>query len=146
MGDRMPEHEQIDYRQLEAGYEFPPISYRIDSSMVDAYLEAVEEDSSLYRDSDLVPPMAIAAQALVALSKAVSFPDGAVHISQVVEFVDTADTRDAITSYASVSRIQKRSRFCLLSINLSACKDVDRVVFRGKTDFILPEKNESSAP
>ena len=142
----MPEHEQIDYRQLEAGYEFPPISYRIDSSMVDAYLEAVEEDSSLYRDSDLVPPMAIAAQALAALSKAVSFPDGAVHISQVVEFVDTADTRDTITSYASVGRIQKRSRFHLLSINLSACKDGDRVVFRGKTDFILPEKNESSAP
>jgi hypothetical protein len=76
----------------------------------------------------------------------VSFPDGAVHVSQVVEFIDTADTRDAITSYASVGRIQKRSRFYLLSINLSACKDVDRVVFRGKTDFILPEKNEDSAP
>jgi len=142
----MPEHEQIDYRQLEAGYEFPPASFQVDSSIVDSYLEAVEEDSSLYRDSDLVPPMAIAAQALAVLSKAVSFPDGAVHVSQVVEFVDTADTRYAITSYASVGRIQKRSRFYLLSINLSACKDVDRVVFRGRTDFILPEKNEDSAP
>ena len=142
----MPEHEQIDYRQLEAGYEFPPASFRVDSAMVDAYLEAVEEDSSLYRDSDLVPPMAIAAQALAALSKTVSFPDGAVHVSQVVEFVDTADTRDAITSYASVGRIQKRSRFYLLSINLNACKDGNRVVFRGRTDFILPEKNEDSAP
>jgi hypothetical protein len=142
----MPEHEQIDYRQLEAGYEFPPASYRLDSSMVHAYLEAVEEDSSLYRDSGLVPPMAIAARALAALSEAVSFPDGAVHVSQVVESVDTADTRDTITSYASVGRIQKRGRFHLLSINLSARKDGDRVVFRGKTDFILPEKNEDGAP
>ena len=43
----MPEHEQIDYRQLEAGYEFPPASYRVDSSVVAASLEAAEEVDSL---------------------------------------------------------------------------------------------------
>ena len=114
--------------------------------MIDAYLEAVEEDSNLYRDSDLVPPMAIAARSLAALSEASSFPDGAVHVSQAVEFLDTADTHDTITSYASVGRIQKRGRFHLLSINISACKDGDHVVFRGRTDLILPEKNQDSAP
>ena len=141
----MAEHEQIDYRQLEAGYEFPPASYRMDSSTVRAYLEAVEEESNLYGDSGLVPPMAIAAHALAALSKAVAFPAGAIHISQVVEFAGTVDTRDTITSRARVGRNQKRGRFHLLSIDLSACKDDDRVVFRGRTDFILPEPNEDPA-
>ena len=140
--DWMAKQDQIDYRQLEAGYEFPPASYRVDSSMVGAYLEAVEEDSSLYGDSGLVPPMVIAAHALTALSETMAFPAGAVHVSQVVEFTGAVDTGDTITSRARVGRTQKRSRFHLLSIELSACKDDDRVIFRGRTDFILPEPNE----
>ena len=144
--DWMAKQDQIDYRQLEAGYEFPPASYRVDSSMVGAYLEAVEEDSSLYGDSGLVPPMVIAAHALTALSKTMAFPAGAVHVSQVVEFTGTVGTGDTITSRASVGRTQKRGRFHLLSIDLSACKDDDRVVFRGRTDFILPEPSEGAAP
>ena len=63
----MEERDQIDYRQMEAGFEFPPARYRVDSSAVRAYLATVEEDNSLYVDSGLVPPMAIAAQALAAI-------------------------------------------------------------------------------
>ena len=140
----MAEQDQIDYRQLEAGYGFAPATYRVDSAAVSAYLEAVEEDNSLYGDSGLVPPMAIATHALAALSKAITFPAGSVHVSQVVEFTGTVGTGDTITSSARVGRTQKRGRFHLLSIELSACKDNDEVVFRGRTDFILPQTNEGS--
>lgn len=137
----MSDINRIDYRELAAGYEFPPTSYRVDSSMVGAYIEAVEDDSDLYRDSDLVPPMALAAHALAALSGTVSFPDGSVHVSQSVEFAGTVTTGDTITSQAAVSRIQKRGKFHMLSMNLTACKSDNSVVFRGKTDFILPEQS-----
>ncbi|HEY91719.1 MAG TPA: hypothetical protein G4O07_07780 [Dehalococcoidia bacterium] len=137
----MSDSNRIDYRMLEAGYGFPPTSYRVDSSMVTAYLTAVGDDSDLYRDSDLVPPMALAAHALAALSGTVSFPDGSVHVSQSVEFAGTITTGDTITSQATVGRIQKRGKFHMLSMNLTACKPDNSVVFRGKTDFILPEQS-----
>ncbi len=137
----MSDSNQIDYRMLEAGYEFPPTSYQVDSSIVADYLTAVGNDSDLYRDSDLVPPMALAAHALAALSGTVSFPDGSVHVSQSVEFTGTITTGDIITSQAAVGRIQKRGKFHMLSMNLTARKDDNRVVFRGKTDFILPEQD-----
>ena len=138
----MADSNPVDYRNLEAGYEFPPVSYRVDSSMVAAYLAAVEDDSDLYRDSDLVPPMAVAAHALAALSGTVSFPDGSVHVSQSVEFAGAVTAGDTITSQATVGRIQKRGRFHMLSMNLTARRPDDSVVFRGKTDFILPEQDQ----
>jgi len=140
----MAERDQIDYRQMEAGFEFPPARYRVDSSAVGAYLATVEEDSSLYADSELVPPMAIAAQALAAMSKAVTFPAGSVHVSQVVEFTGTVSTEDTITSRARVGRAQKRGRFHLLSMEIIASKDNGEVAFRGRTDFILPQTDEVS--
>ena len=137
----MSDSNRIDYRKLETGYEFPSTGYRVDSSMVSAYLAAVGDDSDLYRDSDLVPPMAVAAYALSALSGTVSFRDGSVHVSQSVEFAGAITTSDTITSQATVARIQKRGKFHMLSMNLTARKDDNSVVFRGKTDFILPEQD-----
>jgi len=134
----MSEADQIDYRTLEAGYEFSPASYQVDSSRVTAYLAAVKDDSDLYRESDVVPPMAVAAHALTALSGKVSFPDGTVHVSQSVEFLGTVRTGDTITSRSKVGRTSKRGKFHMLSINITASKDDNEVVFRGKTDFILP--------
>lgn len=138
------EEQRVDWRLLEAGYEFPPAEYRIDATGVAVFLEAVDGDAGLYRGPGLVPPMALAAHCLAALSEAVSFPEGAVHVSQVVEFTDTAAVGDTITGYARVGRSQKRGRLHLLSIDLCACREDGRVVLRGRTDFILPQSEEGA--
>ena len=46
---------------------------------VEEYLRAVDDGSSIYRELDIVPPMALAARALGALLKELALPPGTIH-------------------------------------------------------------------
>jgi hypothetical protein len=129
--------QKVDCEQLAAGDEFPAASYRVDSSTVAGYLSAVGGDDARYRV--LVPPMAIAARAMAALSHSISFPPGAIHLSQEVETTGTASTEDTLTSHARVLRRQERGRFRILTIALSVHNQRKEQVLSGKTSFMLPE-------
>jgi acyl dehydratase len=128
----------MEYHQLEVGNEFPPTQYQVDSATVAAYLEAVQETSSLYRDTSIVPPLAVAARAMAALSEALSFPSGAIHVSQELEFMAMVSTRDELTSRARVSRKQDRGKLHLLTIDFQVVNQAGSPVLSGKTSFILP--------
>jgi acyl dehydratase len=126
------------------GYEFPPSTYKLDSSTVATYLKAVEETSSLYQDTEVVPPTAIAAYAMAALSENISLPPGAIHVSQEFEFLDSVTINDTLISCAKVSRKQSRGKFHLLTINLNVFNQNQKAVLTGKTSFILPENEENN--
>jgi len=128
----------IEFHDLNVGHWFPPARYQLDSGMVAAYLEAVEETSVLYRESDLVPPMAVAALAMAALSESLAFPSGAIHVSQELEFMDVVTTGDSLTSHASVSRKQERGKLHMLTIDFNVVNQAEKPVLSGKTSFILP--------
>ncbi len=134
----MPENQKIDIREVAAGYAFPPVSYQIDSARVADYLGAVDEDDARYRDTGLVPPMAVSALALAALSEGMTMPPGAIHVSQEVEFLDTVSTADTVTSQATVARSQNRGKFHMVTVALSVVNQGEKEVMTGKTSFILP--------
>ncbi len=138
----MLEKQKIKYSQLEVGYEFPPSSYKLDSSMVTTYLKAVEDASALYQDTVLVPPMAIAAHAMASLSESICLPPGTIHVSQEFEFIDAVSINDTLISYAKVSRKQSRGKFHLLIVDLNVVNQNQKAVLTGKTSFILPEHSE----
>ena len=139
----MPQQQKIEYHQLEAGYEFPPTSYKLDSAMVATYLKATEETSRLYQDTGLIPPMAIAAYAMAALSERISIPPGTIHVSQEIEFIDTVSVGDTIICHAKVSRKQDRGKLHLLAVDLNVFNQNQKVVLTGKTSFILPRNEEN---
>jgi len=136
--------QKVDYSKLDVGHEFPQTTFNLDSSLVADYISVVGETSPLYRDSRLVPPMAMAAFAMAALSKGLSLPSGAIHVSQEMEFLSTVSTSDAITSHARVSRKQKRSIFQILTIDFSAFNQDNQKVMTGSTEFILPAASAGS--
>jgi len=140
----MHEKQKVEYSQLEAGSEFPPSSYKLDSTMIANYLKAVDETSELYQDTSLVPPMAIAAHAMAALSEGICLPPGTIHVSQEFEFLDTASIDDTFTSYARVGKKQSRGKFNLLVVDLSVGNQDMKKVLTGKTSFILPEYSEET--
>jgi len=135
----MPNKQKVEYHQLEVGYEFSLASYQLDSAMISAYCKAVGETSSLYHDTGLVPPMAVAAFAMAALSENISLPPGAIHVFQKLEFIDTVSTKDTITCHARVSRKQERGGLRLLSIDLTVLDGNQKEVLAGKTSFVLPK-------
>ena len=138
----MSEEQKVSYSKLEAGYEFPPSSFKLDSSIVATYLQSVEETSSLYQDTELVPPMAVAAYAMAAMSESISLPPGTIHVSQEFEFIDVVSIKDTITSYAKVSRRQDRAKFHLLTVDLNVFNQNQERVLAGKTSFVLPKQDD----
>ena len=140
----MTKQQKLEYHQIEVGHEFPPTSYKLDSSMVSTYLKAVEETSRLFQDTELVPPMAIAAYAMAALSEGISLPPGAIHITQEIEFMDAVSVRDTITCHARVSRKQNRGKLHLMTIDLDVFNQNQKAVLAGKVGFVLPEHDKNN--
>lgn len=128
----------MEFDQLEVGHEFPPVSYRLDKSMVAMFLGAVEETNSLYRDGELVPPMAVAARAMAALAECVSPPPGSIHISQELEFLDTLNTGETITCVARILRKQERGKLRIMIIGLDVFNQRQQKIAAAKTSFMLP--------
>ncbi|MFC1953710.1 MaoC family dehydratase N-terminal domain-containing protein [Chloroflexota bacterium] len=135
--------ETIDYSQIEAGYEFPPGDYKVDSSTASVFLEAVEYTGPLYQDTGLVPPMAVAASALATLSRTISLPPGSIHVSQELEFVTIVNVNDSLTSYTRVNRVQQRGKIHLLTVDFDVRNQYQKTVLTAKTSFILPREGDN---
>ena len=135
----MAKQHKIEFGQLEVGREFPPASCELTPEMVTTYLKAVEGTSSLYQGTEIFPPMAIAAYAMAALSESISLPAGAIHVTQDIEFTDTASIGDTVTSYARVTRKQSRGKLHILNVAIEVLKQNKKAVLAGTMGFILPE-------
>ena len=131
-----------DYSELEAGYEFPPGKYRIDSSRVSIFLKAIGDTSPLYQETRFVPPMVVAALAMARLSDTISLPPGAIHVSQELSFLEAVTVDDNLTSYARLTRTQKRGKLHLLTVDLNVYDQSQRVVLTARTSFILPQPDD----
>ncbi|MFC1966446.1 MaoC family dehydratase [Chloroflexota bacterium] len=138
----MSKPQKIEYQQIEVGHEFHPISYPFDTSMVATYLRAVGETSNLYQNTELIPPMAIAAHAMASLSDGIFLPPGTIHVSQELEFIDTVNVGDTITCHAKVVRKQDRGRLHLMTVGLNVFNQNQKKVLAGKTSFVLPESDD----
>lgn len=122
-----------------------PATYNLDAEIISKYLEAVDESSSLYWHSDnaqvltgLVPPMAITTYAMMMLLQRLSLPPGSIHVTQEIECLKAIEVGTRITCQAKVSQKWKRSKFHLLTIDLSILDQNKELVQSGKAGFILP--------
>ncbi len=134
----MPQQE-TNYYQLNVGYEFPPSSYSLDSAVVSSYLEATKDSHELFKKEGLVPPMAVGAFAMAALSAAVAFPSGTVHVSQEFDFTGLVRVGDKITCASKISRNVFRGGMYLISTDLTVMNQNQEKVLTGKVGFILPK-------
>ena len=130
--------ERVEYSQLDQGYEFPCAIYQIDSTMVADYLGVIGETSEVYQDTGVVPPMAVAAFAMAQLSEHLSFPSGAIHVSQGFQFHRFASTQDSFTICARVSQKRGRGRLQLMTIAIDVYNQGKERVLSGETTFMLP--------
>jgi acyl dehydratase len=133
---------KIEYKDLAAGYEFPPAGFLLDGEKVKEYLAAVEDDIPIYGEQRVVPPMAVAALAMTALSAALVLPPGTIHVSQDLAFVTPARPGETLTSRARVERKVERGRFNMLTIGIKVTSEAGAVIMSGETGFILPPEGK----
>jgi acyl dehydratase len=139
----MAEQPKIEYYQLTVGFEFPPQSYVLDETVVSLYLEATQEKDALFRKEGLVPPMAVTAFAMSALSHSISLPSGTIHVSQELDFLKMVSVNDTITCFSKVSRKVERGDLRLMNTDITVVNQKNEKVLTGKVGFVLPEPGKT---
>lgn len=123
----------ISYEDLTLGYEFPPTSNELSPPLISKYLKAVDS-----MGDDFVPPLAIAARAMTAMTGVLSLPPGTIHASQDFEFCKLVPIGATVSCQAKVVRKLTRGRMCMLVLELNIFDQSKEKAQSGKATIILP--------
>lgn len=113
--------------------------WTVTQEFLNRYLATVEDPSSIYREENLVPPIALAARILGQLIEKLTLPPGTVHISQEVLSLKAVAVGQEVQGLARTSRPFLRGEWQFLSIDFAlSCQQQD--VLKGKTTVMSPVK------
>jgi acyl dehydratase len=123
------------YEELIPGYEFPPTTYELSSSFVSKYLKAVDSAGEGF-----VPPLAVTACAIAAMTGAFSMPSGtiAIHASQELEFFKLVPIGVTIECYTRVAQKITRGKMSMLILDLEVFDKGKEKVQSGRATIALP--------
>ena len=125
----------VNYEELTPGYEFSPTSYELSASLVSKYLQAVDGAGDGF-----VPPLAITACVIAAMSGSFSLPPGtiAIHASQELEFFKLVPIGATIECHTRVAQKITRGKMSMLILELEIFDQGNEKVQSGKTTIALP--------
>ncbi len=125
----------ISYEELIPGYEFPPAVYELSASFVSKYLKAVDSVGDGF-----VPPLAITACAIAAMTRSIPLPSGtiAIHASQELEFFKLVPIGDTIECHIGVAQKIARGKMSMLILELEVFDKGKEKVQSGRATIALP--------
>jgi len=125
----------VNYEELIPGYEFPPASYELSALLVSKYLQAVDGAGDGF-----VPPLAITACVIAAMSGSFSLPPGtiAIHASQELEFFKLVPIGATIECHTRVTQKITRGKMSMLILELEIFDQGNEKVQSGKATIALP--------
>ena len=125
------------FEQLAVGYEFPPATYQLSGSVISKYVEAVGGQQD-FLASGIVPPLAIGAYAMNALSQSFSIPPGSIHASQDFEFLKVVPIGTTITCSGKIAQKVERGRLSLVVLEINGLNQDGEKVLTGKAMIAIP--------
>jgi hypothetical protein len=128
----------VSFEELTPGYEFPPTSYELSTSLISKYLRAVDSPDELKVFGGFVPPLAIAAYAMVAMTGSLLLPPGVIHASQEFEFFKLVPIGAVVNCQAKVVRKLTRATMRMLVLELDVFDASKEKVQSGKATMVLP--------
>ena len=125
----------ISYDELKPGYKFPPATYELSASLVSKYLKAVDSAGDGF-----VPPLAITACAIAAMTRSFSPPSGTIviHASQELEFFKLVPIGATIECRSGVARKITRGKMGMLILELEVFDKNKEKVQSGRATIALP--------
>jgi len=125
----------ISYEELIPGYKFPPATYELSASLVSKYLKAVDSTGDGF-----VPPLAITACAIAAMTGSISLPPStiAIHASQELEFFKLVPIGATIECHTTVAQKITRGKMSMLILGLAVLDKGKERVQSGKATVALP--------
>lgn len=130
----MPD-KTVSYEELTPGYKFPPATYELNASFTSKYLRAVDGNGDGF-----VPPLAVTACAIAAMTKSVPLPPGtiAIHASQELEFFKPVSIGVTIDCHIKVAQKIARGKMSMLVLELEILDKDKEKVQSGKATIALP--------
>jgi len=125
----------ISYEKLIPGYEFPPATYELSASLVSKYLKAVDSAGDGF-----IPPLAITACAIAAMTGSFSLPSGTIviHASQELEFFKLVPIGATIECPTGVAQRITRGKMSMLILELEVFDRGKEKVQSGRATIALP--------
>ena len=125
----------ISYEELIPGYKFPPATYELSSSLVSKYLKAVDSAGDGF-----VPPLAITACAIAAMTGSFSLPSGTIviHASQELEFFKLLPIGATIECQIGVAQKITRGKMSMLILEFEVLDKGKEKVQSGRATIALP--------
>jgi hypothetical protein len=125
----------ISYEELIPGYKFPPATYELSTSLVSKYLNAVDSAGDGF-----VPPLAITACAIAAMTGALSLPSDAIviHASQELEFFKLVPIGTSIECHTVVAQKITRGKMSMLILEIEVLDKSKDKVQSGRATIALP--------
>jgi acyl dehydratase len=127
----------ISFKELAVGYEFPATNYELSKPLIAKYLEAVG-GQQYFLTSGVVPPLAIAAYAMTALSQSFSVPPGSIHASQEFEFLKLVPIGSTVSCGGKIVQKVQRGRLYLVVLEINALNQDKEKVLSGKATIAVP--------
>jgi hypothetical protein len=130
----MPD-KTISYEKLIPGYEFPPATYELSASLVSKYLKAVDSTGDGF-----IPPLAITACAIAAMTGSFSVPSGTIviHASQELEFFKLVPIGATIECHTGVAQKITRGKMGMLILEFEVFDRGKEKVQSGRATIALP--------
>ena len=131
----------MDLNALEPGQLLVEREVVITTDRAAAYLDAVGDDSPLYGEEGLVPPMAVAAIVMSEAIEAISMPAGTVHTTQELTFARPVASGAMLRCTAKVASNSVRRGTRFLALDLRGDCDDDAAI-EGRTTLAIAEQDE----
>jgi len=123
---------------LYPGRRFAPVPIDLSATRVRGYLNAVGDTSPLYAaDASLVPPLAVAALALIGVADQFVLPPGSLHAGQELEFHRPVRLGEQLVAQAEVVQRSDRDRFAMVVIALRAVDDKGAPALSGRATLMV---------
>jgi acyl dehydratase len=128
-------NKAIGYEELAAGYKFPPATYELSASFAAKYLKAVDSAGAGF-----VPPLAVTACAIAAMTRSISLPAGtvAIHASQELEFFKLVPIGATIECHTQVAQKITRGKMTMLILELEVFDKSKGKVQSGRATIAVP--------
>jgi acyl dehydratase len=105
---------------------------------VQQYLKAVGDTSSLYFETGLAPPLALAAYAVGALLEKLSLPPGAIHTIQEVETLAPISFGEVISGTARLGRPRRMGDRQFISATFALVNGMGEKVLTATSTVAVP--------
>jgi hypothetical protein len=120
---------------LRKGHEFAETKFEMTQDWVSNYVVAVEDETTPQR---AIPPLALATLSIRSLLDQASLPEGAIHVSQEVNFWLAHPPRGEVVAKARIASRGERAGWVLMGIELAFQDSSGSSIMSGRATITFP--------